>query len=60
MLIDELIKAKDGNIQAAQKIVEHYNYFIYYLMNEYEITNKADCYDAVVERMLKSFYKFKI
>ena len=29
-------------------------------MNEYEIGNKADCYDAVIERILKSFYKFDI
>ena len=60
MLIDELIKAKMGNIAASDKIIEHYNYFIYYIMNEYEIINKVDCYDAVVERILKSFYKFDI
>ena len=60
MLIDKLIKAKMGNIAASDKIIEHYNYFIYYIMNEYEIINKVDCYDAVVERILKSFYKFDI
>jgi hypothetical protein len=55
-----LLKQKNGNIDASDKIIEHYNYFIYYVMNEYEITNKVDCYDAVVERILKSFYKFDI
>ncbi len=59
-LLMNLLKQKNGNIDASDKIIEHYNYFIYYVMNEYEITNKVDCYDAVVERILKSFYKFDI
>lgn len=60
MIIDELIKAKQGDISSSNKIIEHYNYFIYYLMNEYGINNKEDCYDLVIERLLKSFYKFDI
>lgn len=60
VVIEELIKAKNGNMASANKIIKHYEGFIYYLMNEYEIINKADCYDVVVERILKSFYKFDI
>ena len=59
-MIDELIKAKNGDMMAADKIIAHYNGLIHYLMNEYEIGNKADCYDAVIERILKRFYKFDI
>lgn len=59
-MIDELIKAKSGDITAADKIIAHYRGLIYYLMNEYEIDNKADCYDVVIERILKSFYEFEI
>lgn len=60
MLIDDLIKVKQGDIMAANRIIEHYKGFIYYEMKEYQITNKKDCYDAVIERILKSFYKFDI
>ena len=60
MLIDELIKAKKGDVDASYRIVNHYNQFIYYIINKYEITDKKDCYDAVVEKILKSFYKFNI
>lgn len=60
MLIDDLIKAKNGDYMAANNILKHYRHLIYYMMEKYEITNKEDCYDVVIERILKSFYKFDI
>lgn len=60
MLIDNLIKAKNGDCVAANNILKHYRHLIHYMMEKYEITNKEDCYDVVIERILKSFYKFNI
>ena len=37
MIIDELIQAQKGSQEAADKIIKHYQYFIYYLMKEYHI-----------------------
>ena len=60
MIIDELVMAQNGNQTAADNIIKHYNYFIYYLMREYNIDNKMDCYDYVTERMLKAICRFDI
>lgn len=60
MIIDELMQVQKGSQEAADKIIKHYQYFIYYLMKEYGILDKLDCYDYVTERMLKSFYKFDV
>ena len=59
-MIDELINAKNGDIIATNKIILHYEHYIYYLINEYEINDKDGCYDLVVERILKSIHKFVI
>lgn len=58
MLIEELEKLKNGDKTAANRIIKHYEYFIYYLIKKFQITDEKECYDCVVERMLKSFYKF--
>ena len=59
-IIKSLEKAKMGDTASVNEIIKHYEYFIYYEMQKYNITDLATCYDCVISNILKSIYKFEI
>ena len=59
-IIELLEKAKMGDTASINEIIKRYEYFIYYEMQKYNITDLATCYDCVISNILKAIYKFKI
>lgn len=59
-IIELLEKAKTGDTASVNEIIKHYEYFIYYEMQKYNIMDLATCYDCVISNILKAIYKFKI
>lgn len=60
MIIENLIKAKNGNTNAIEEIIKHYDKYIYFLINKYQIQDQEECYDFVIEKVWKSIDKFEI
>lgn len=59
-IIKSLEKAKMGDMASVNEIIKRYEYFIYYEMQKYNITDMITCYDCVISNILKSIYKFEI
>lgn len=59
-IIKSLEKAKMGDTASVNEIIKRYEYFIYYEMQKYNITDMTTCYDCVISNILKSIYKFEI
>ena len=49
-----------GDTASVNEIIKRYEYFIYYEMQKYNITDMITCYDCVISNILKSIYKFEI
>jgi hypothetical protein len=59
-VIELLEKAKKGDAASVNEIIKHYEYFIYYEMQKYNIMDMTTCYDCVESNILKAIYKFEI
>ncbi len=60
MIIENLIKAKNGSSSATEDILKDYDKYIYFLINKYQVQDKEECYDFVIEKVWKSICKFEI
>lgn len=56
----EILLAKDGDTIANENIIKHYNKYITFMMNRYEIIDKESCYDEIRKNILKAIQKIKI
>lgn len=56
----EIILAKDGDVIANENIIKHYNKYINYMMNKYEIVDRESCYDEVRRNILKAIQQIKM
>ena len=56
----EILLAKDGDTNANENIIKHYNKYITFMMNRYEIVDKESCYDEIRKDILKAIQKIKI
>lgn len=51
---------KEGKQEAVDNMIYRYKNYIYYEMHQYNIINREECYDCVIERMLWALYKFQL
>lgn len=56
----EILLAKAGDTIANENIIKHYNKYITFMMNRYEIIDKKSCYDEIRKNILKAIQKIKI
>lgn len=56
----EILLAKDGDTMANENIINHYNKYITFMMNRYEIIDKESCYDEIRKNILKAIQKIKV
>lgn len=59
-LIDILIKAKEGDENSINCIVQKYNRYINNQMIKYNIIDKDDCKTNVETRIIRAIDKFKL
>lgn len=59
-IIEMLKDAKDGNTTSIDALIKHYDRFIHYELNKYNIQDKITCYEDVKANILKAIYLFKI
>ena len=61
MDIIELLKdAQKGNIVSINAIIKHYERFIYYELNKYNMQDKITCYEDIKADIVRAIYLFKI
>lgn len=53
-IIKLLTDAKDGNTTSIDAIIKHYDRFIHYELNKYNIQDKVTCYEDVKANILKA------
>ena len=51
---------ENGDVEATNRVISNYERFVCFTMNKYYIENKSECYETVVERILRSIFKFPI
>lgn len=59
-IIKSLIAAKEGNPDSINAIIKHYEKFIYFDLNKYNIQDKSTCYENIKSNIMKAIYLFKI
>lgn len=51
-LVKNLKDAKEGNVEATEKIIKRYSKYINYMMNKYQIIDKNSCKDEIISLIL--------